>query len=74
MMVGLAVVGAVGGTIASGGAGLLVGGILGGATGSYAGKKHVKKVKKNINNIEFEGADKKPNLDLNEPDQIDQQP
>ena len=57
---GLAFVGAVGGTIATGGVGgLVAGAIAGGAGGNYAGKKHVKKVKKRINGVEFEGADSK---------------
>jgi hypothetical protein len=69
---GLAVLGGAGAAIASGGWAIPVGMIMGGAGGNYAGKKHVKKVKKNINAVEFEGADKKPNLDLNGPDSKDQ--
>ena len=60
MTMGLAIVGAVGGTIATGGmAGLLAGAIAGGAGGRIAGKRHVKKVKKRMDGIDFEGIEPK---------------
>ena len=52
LTMGLAFVGAVGGTIATGGlGGLVIGAAAGGAGGNYAGKKHVKKVKKRMDGV-----------------------
>jgi hypothetical protein len=56
-MYGMAGVGAVLGTVASGGAvviGLLAG-ATGGAIGHTAGKKHVDRTKKQIESVQFEG-------------------
>lgn len=61
MMMGVAAVGVVAGTVATGGiAGAIIGGVAGGVVGRGVGKKKQQMTKKMINGIEFEGSGRVP--------------
>jgi hypothetical protein len=61
LMFGMAGIGAVIGTVASGGAVAigLIAGVAGGAIGHTAGKKHVKHTQKAIERVQFEGIEER---------------